>query len=152
PRDSSGRRAIPAAEHAPPSLLRLPGGLRLDRSEDHRDQSPLQLHSHGWIRVALPEGVGIRTAGDPTRALLQRRNGAAQLRSQFDRPGRRLAAAVNSLRVLCSALALAIGLCASAAPGARAQDGPIPEGRPVEWGFAAGYGVPVKAPSRPSDE
>lgn len=59
---------------------------------------------------------------------------------------------MNSLRVRCSALALAIGLCASAAPGARAQDGPIPEGRPVEWGFAAGYGVPVKAPSRPSDE
>jgi len=38
--------------------------------------------------------------------------------------------------------------------GARvfAQDGPIPKGRGIEWGVSGGFGVPVRAPSRPSDE
>ncbi len=51
------------------------------------------------------------------------------------------------------AAALASVLLGGIAGGrALAQGGPIPEGRGIEWGLSAGYGVPVRAPSRPSDE
>jgi len=56
-------------------------------------------------------------------------------------------------RAVSRAAALAIALLGGlAGASAFAQDGPIPAGRGIEWGVSAGYGVPVRAPSRPSDE
>src|SRR5262245_6975456 len=107
PGDPADRGALPASPDALASLLHLPGGVRLDGSGNHRDRSPFQLHSHRRIRAEVArEEVGIRTAGATTRALLQRRDRAAELRPQFDRSRRGLATALRPARAVSRAALL----------------------------------------------